>query len=98
MSEIVDGAVKALGERLDGADLDGSVSFVIAGEGAIRIDGSRVSADSGDGEADCTVTADAETFRALLEGTLDPTAAFLGGRLAIDGDMALAMRLGSLLG
>jgi putative sterol carrier protein len=96
MSEIVEAAVKALGERLGDADLDGSVKFVIDGEGAIRIDATGVSAD--DGDADCTVTADADTFRALLDGEIDPTAAFMSGRLAIDGDMGLAMKLGSLLG
>jgi putative sterol carrier protein len=96
MSEIVDAAVKALGARLGDTGLDGSVRFVIDGEGAIRIEGSEVSAD--DGDADCTVTSDAETFRALLDGELDPTAAFMSGRLAIEGDMGLAMKLGSLLG
>jgi putative sterol carrier protein len=96
MSEIVDAAVKALGDRLGDADLGGSVKFVIDGEGAIRIGDGAVTAD--DGEADCTVTADADTFRALLDGELDPTAAFMSGRLAIEGDMGLAMKLGSLLG
>jgi putative sterol carrier protein len=96
MSEIVDAAVKALGARLGDTGLDGSVRFVIDGEGTIRIEGSEVTADEGD--ADCTVTSDADTFRALLDGELDPTAAFMSGRLAIEGDMGLAMKLGSLLG
>ena len=100
MSEIVDAAVKALGARLGDGGLDGSVRFVIDGEGAIRIDERGVAADGGAGgdAADCTVTADADTFRALLDGALDPTAAFMSGRLAIEGDMGLAMKLGSLLG
>jgi putative sterol carrier protein len=100
MSEIVDAAVKALSERVGDAGLDGSVRFVIDGEGAIRVDEGGVAADdgAGDGAADCTVTADADTFRALFAGELDPTAAFMSGRLAIEGDMGLAMKLGSLLG
>ncbi len=96
MSEIVDAAVKALGGRIGDGGLDGSVKFVIEGEGAIRIDEGGVSED--DGDADCTVTSSADTFRALLDGELDPTAAFMSGRLAIEGDMGLAMKLGSLLG
>jgi putative sterol carrier protein len=96
MSEIVDAAVKALNARLDGSDLDGSVKFVIEDEGSVRIDGGGASAD--DGEADCTLTASAETFQSLLDGDLDPTGAFMSGRLTVDGDMGLAMRLGSLLG
>ena len=62
MSEIVDAAVKALNARLDGEGIDGSVKFVIEDEGAVRIDaGGAVAA--GDGDADCTLTASADTFR-----------------------------------
>jgi putative sterol carrier protein len=96
MSEIVEAAVKALNQRLAAAELGGSVKFVIEDEGAVRIDGNGASADNG--EADCTLTADAETFQSLLDGELDPTGAFMSGRLTVDGDMGLAMRLGSLLG
>ena len=96
MSEIVEAAVKSLNARLGGDGLDGSVKFVIEGEGAVRIDAAGASAD--DGAADCTVTADAETFQSLLDGDLDPTAAFMGGKLRVEGDMGLAMKLGSILG
>lgn len=96
MSDTVDAAVKALAARLDGQGLDGSVKFVIADEGAVRIDASGVSVD--DTDADCTITADSETFRDLLAGNLDATAAFMSGRLSIEGDMGLAMRLASVLG
>ena len=96
MSEIVDAAVKALNVKLGGAGIDGSVRFVIEDEGAVRIDESGATADAG-ADADCTLTASAETFQSLLDGDLDPTGAFMSGRLTVDGDMGLAMRLGSLL-
>ena len=95
MSEAVAAAVAALNERLAGQGMDGSVRIVIEDEGALLVDGS--GARAGDGEADCTLTASAETFRDMLEGALDPTSAFIGGRLAIQGDMGLAMKLASLL-
>jgi putative sterol carrier protein len=95
MSDIVAAAVKALNERLSGGGIDGSVKFVIEDEGSVRIDEGGASAD--DGEADCTMTANAETFQSMLDGDLDPTAAFMSGRLTVDGDMGLAMKLGSLL-
>jgi putative sterol carrier protein len=95
MSDVLTAAVKSLSEKLDPADLDGSVKFVIEDEGAVRIDGSGVAAD--DSDADCTLTADADTFRAMLDGDLDPTSAFMSGRLRVEGDMGLAMKLGSLL-
>ena len=96
MSEIVNAAVEALNAKLGGAGIDGSVKFVIEDEGVVRIDEEGASAEGG-GDADCTLTASAETFQSLLEGNLDPTGAFMSGRLTVDGDMGLAMRLGSLL-
>lgn len=95
MSEVITAAVAALGERMSGG-FDGVAKFVIPGEGAIMIDGAGVRA--GDEEADVTMTADADTFRAILDGDLNPTAAFMTGRLSVDGDMGAAMRLGAALG
>jgi putative sterol carrier protein len=95
MSEIVDAAVKALNAKLDGRGIDGSVKFVIEDEGAVRIDEEGARAD--DGDADCVMTADSDTFRGILDGDVNPTAAFMSGRLKVDGDMGLAMKLGSLL-
>ena len=96
MSDVVDTAVKALDAKLGGAAPDGSVKFLIKDEGAIRIDQTGVSAD--DSDADCVITASSETFQDLLDGRLNPTAAFMTGKLRIEGDMALAMRMGALLG
>ncbi len=96
MSAIVAAAVDALNDKLDGGGFDGSVKFVIADEGALRID--QDGASAGDGEADCTMTADAETFQGILAGDINPTAAFMSGRLKVEGDMGLAMKLGNILG
>lgn len=95
MSDIITAAVAALNEKLAGADFDGSAKFQIEGEGAVRIDGSGASAS--DDDADVTLTADAETFQSIMEGELNPTAAFMSGKLAVDGDMGMAMKLGSVL-
>ena len=53
---------------------------------------------AGDDAADVTLTASAETFQSIVSGDLNPTAAFMTGKLSIDGDMGAAMRLGSALG
>lgn len=96
MSDIVNAAVKALGERMAGQSLDGTVEFVIEDEGSLTIDDAGVSA-GGAGDADCTMTASADTFQSILAGELNPTAAFMSGRLKVDGDMGMAMKLGSIL-
>jgi putative sterol carrier protein len=95
MSEAVAAAVAVLNQRLGGDGVEGTVKLVIEDEGALLIDGS--GARAGDGEADCTLTASADTFRDMIDGALDPTSAFMGGRLRVEGDMGLAMRLASLL-
>jgi len=55
-------------------------------------------ARAADEEAEVTMTADADTFREILDGSLNPTSAFMGGRLKVDGDMGAAMRLAPALG
>lgn len=94
MSDIVNAAVDALNEKLSGS-FAGSAKFMIEGEGAIMLDGEGVRAE--DGDADVTLTADAETFQAILSGDLNPTGAFMSGKLTVDGDMGMAMQLGSVL-
>jgi putative sterol carrier protein len=94
MSDVIDAAVAALSEKISGG-FDGTAKFVVEDEGAIMIDGDGVRA--GDDEADVTLTADADTFRDILDGSLNPTTAFMSGKLKVDGDMGAAMRLGSVL-
>jgi len=95
MSDIINKAVTALNERLDGEGFDGSVKVEIEDEGSLLIDGE--GARAGDGDADCTLSADAETFQGMLDGEVNPTSAFMTGKLSMDGDMGAAMKLGALL-
>ena len=95
MSKVIDAAVAALSDKLSGG-FDGVAKFVIPGEGAIMLDASGVR--EGDAEADVTLTADAEVFDALLSGDLSAASAFMTGKLAVDGNMGLAMKLGQVLG
>jgi len=95
MSAIIEAAVAALNAKLGDDGFDGSAKFVIEGEGAVRIDEN--GAHASDDDADVTMTADAETFQGIMGGDIDPTAAFMSGKLAIEGDVGLAMKLGSVL-
>ena len=94
MSDIIEQAVTALSEKLRGSSFDGSAKFSIEGEGGVIIDAQGVR--SGDDQTDVTLIADADTFREILSGELDPTSAFMGGRLRVEGDMGTAMRLSGL--
>ncbi|MEM8872071.1 MAG: SCP2 sterol-binding domain-containing protein [Pseudomonadota bacterium] len=95
MSDVVNSAVAALAAKTADADIDFTVRFDIEGEGSVRIDADGVSAD--DSDADLVMSADVETFEGIMSGDVNPTAAFMSQRLSVDGDMALAMKLGALL-
>ncbi|RMH50624.1 MAG: sterol carrier family protein [Alphaproteobacteria bacterium] len=95
MSDVIDKAVAALREKLAGETLPGSALFRIGEEGCVRVNSDGVHA--GEGEADVTLTADAETFRGILSGEVNPTTAYMTGRLKLEGDMGVAMKLAGLL-
>ncbi len=95
MSDIITAAVDALGQKLGDDVFDGSAKFVIEGEGALIIDANGVRAS--DDEADVTLTADVDVFQSILEGDINPTSAFMSGKLSVDGDMGMAMKLASVL-
>ncbi len=94
MSQVITAAVEGLSAKV--SSFDGVAMFVIPGEGSIVIDADGVRA--GDVPADVTLTASAEVFRAILDGEMNPTMAFMTGKLTVDGDMGMAMKLGSVLG
>ena len=93
MSDIINEAVTQLSAKI--GTFDGSVKFVIEDEGTIMLDEDGVR--EGDGDADCTMTADADTFRGILDGDVNATSAFMTGKLKVDGDMGQAMKLGAVL-
>lgn len=95
MSEVINAAVAALAAKLPAGFSAGVAKFVIPGEGAIIADGAGVRA--ADDEADVTLTAEAEVFQAILQGEMNPTMAFMSGKLSVDGNMGLAMQLGGAL-
>ncbi|MEN8895419.1 MAG: SCP2 sterol-binding domain-containing protein [Yoonia sp.] len=95
MSDVITEAVAALNEKMGGTGFDGSAKFDIEDEGGIIIDEN--GARAGDDDADVTLSATAETFKAILDGEQNPTAAFMTGKLKVDGDMSLAMKLSGVL-
>ena len=98
MSEKLQAAAEALRGKLEGSGFRGSVRFDVADQGAIRVEDEQVSTgDGAAGSADCTISATMETFEEMFRGDLDPTSAFMTGKIRIDGDMGAAMRLAQAL-
>lgn len=95
MSEALEAAATALREKFASADFEGSVKFDIEDEGVVRfVDGE---IDLADGEVDVIISASLDTFREIFDGELSPTAAYMTGRMRIDGDMSTAMKLSQIL-
>lgn len=79
------------------------VEFNLGDAGAILWDGTVTPAEIGplgDGgsEVDTVLTLSLENFDQLLAGTLDPTLAYMTGKLKISGSTGVAMKLAAMLG
>lgn len=72
-----------------------SVKFDTGADGVIVIDGATIS--TADGPADCTITLSLDDLESLISGDLNPTMAFMSGKLKIDGDISVAMALSQLI-
>ena len=83
----------------DDSGLGATVKFDLGGDGVIFLDGASspntVSNDNAD--ADCTIVISKDDFETVLAGDLDPTTAFMMGKLKVEGDMEIAMKLSSVL-
>lgn len=96
MTEIIEDAVEALRGKMSNNSFDGTAKFEIEGEGSIVLNENKVYAS--DEETDVTFKASVEIFQEIFNGELDPTSAFMTGKLKIDGDMGTAMRLANVFG
>ncbi|MCY1054953.1 MULTISPECIES: SCP2 sterol-binding domain-containing protein [Nannocystis] len=83
-----------------GADsgLKATIKFVFAENQVLYIDGESTpnTVDNTDRPAKCTVKVSLDDFAKMAAKKLDPTTAFMTGKIKIEGDMGVAMRLGKL--
>lgn len=81
--------------KVAGGGIDESVKFDLGEAGKIFVQGATVTND--DAEADCTVNITPDDLQELLDGELNPTAAFMSGKITVEGDMSVAMKLGTIV-
>lgn len=79
--------------------LDATVKFDLGDEGVIYVDGksSPNSVSNENKDADCTITMSMENFLKLVQGDLDPTTAYMFGKLKVAGSMGVAMKLSKVI-
>ena len=74
---------------------DRSVKFDTGSDGVVVIKNGEVSTT--DSDADCTIKLTLEDFESLVAGDLNPTMAFMTGKIKVEGDMSVAMALSQLI-
>ena len=85
--------------KAEAMDANGkTVQIDLKGDGYIFIDGTTTppSVTNDENDADVTLILSEENFEGLMDGSLNPQMAFMMGKLKIEGDMALALKLSDL--
>ena len=79
--------------------LGASLKFDCGTDGIIVIDGSVVpnTISNEDRETDCTIGISVENLQAMLDGELNGVSAFMSGKIKVEGDMSVAMKLQSVV-
>ncbi len=91
LQEITDKMREAVGQD---SGLGSSVKFDFGDEGVVFIDGGTVNNENN--PADCTLQVSKSDFEDMAAGRLDPTMAFMSGKLKIQGDLMKLMQLQGL--
>ncbi len=78
------------------------VKFDLGEEGALLWDGTvtptEIATADGDAAADTTLRITLDDLGKLLAGSLDPTMAYMTGKLKVEGSTGVAMKLAAMLG
>jgi putative sterol carrier protein len=67
-----------------------------AGTWTVDVNDGKLTVTEGGNEADTTITVSEDNFAQLISGDLNPTTAYMTGKLKVKGDMSAAMKLQKL--
>lgn len=98
--QMIDSALKEDPSRAKG--IEAVYQFNLGGEDAgtyqvILRPGEGAAVEGEQETADCTLSIDSADFKKMVEGELNGTEAFMSGKLKIEGDMGLALKLQNVL-
>ena len=96
----LESATETLRTRVgEDSGLNATLKFDFGDDGKIFIDATVTpnTVSNDDTDAQCTVAVTLEDFNSMMAGDLAPTTAFMSGKLKVDGDMGVAMKLQNIM-
>jgi putative sterol carrier protein len=83
-----------------GQALAGSYRFDVDGAGSWRLeaDGDRLVVTESDAPAECVIRTDERTFLRIVAGEQSPMGAYITGKVRVEGDLGLALKLRDVFG
>ncbi len=91
----IDAIKDMISDKVAKANFDHVIKFNCGDDGVLVINKDQVTTD--DIDAECTIDISTENLMELVKGELNPTMGFMQGKLKIDGNMGVAMKLGQLI-
>lgn len=100
LEQITDGLKQRITQKGGDTGLNATVKFNFGADGVVFLDGTATpnSVSNDDKDADCTITIAMNDFVSMSAGDLDPTTAFMMGKLKVAGNMGIAMKLSGIFG
>lgn len=79
--------------------LGATLKFDLSDDGVVFIDATQVpnTVTNENNDAQCTVGVSMDDFESMLAGDLAPTTAFMTGKIKVEGDMGVAMKLQTIM-
>lgn len=94
MSSVIQSFITELSPKVLGI-LKGTAKLVIDNEGEVYLNDQGAFAEGGD--VDVSLIAKESVFRAILDGTQNPTMAFMTGKLKVEGSATRALKVSDIL-
>ncbi|MGB2115753.1 MAG: SCP2 sterol-binding domain-containing protein [Porticoccaceae bacterium] len=96
LEKIIDGLKDRIG---DDCGLGAVIKFDFGAEGSVILDATQIpnTVALEGADPDCTMVISVDDFIAMADGSLDGVSAFMTGRLKVEGNMGIAMKLGAIL-
>lgn len=96
LEKIIDGLKQRIGED---CGLGSVVKFDFGEQGTVTLDATQIpnQVSEAGAEPDCTMVISIDDFMAMADGSLDGVSAFMTGRLKVQGDMGIAMKLAAVM-